>query len=59
MRAQLLDWLMEVSANFLYHRRTYQTAVNFVDRYLSICETNFPRAKLQLLGEWISKELLD
>lgn len=51
MRAQLLDWLMEVSANFLFHRRTFQAAVNFVDRYLSKCEEDFPRARLQLLGK--------
>jgi hypothetical protein len=31
------------------HRKTLQSAVNFIDRYLSRC-TAFPRARLQLLG---------
>lgn len=50
MRAQLVDWMMEVSASFLVRRRTLQTAVNFCDRYLSACPRAFPRDLLQLLG---------
>lgn len=49
MRAQLLDWLQEVAANFYVHRQTFQAAVNFIDRYLSRT-TSFPPGQLQLLG---------
>ncbi len=50
MRAQLLDWLMEVGANFFVHRRTFQAAVNYCDRFLSKCQYVFPRHRLQLLA---------
>lgn len=50
MRAQLVDWMVEVSASFLVRRRTLQTAVNFCDRYLAACPHAFPRDRLQLLG---------
>lgn len=53
MRAQLVDWMMEVSASFLVRRRTLQTAVNFCDRFLAACPTAFPRDRLQLLGECV------
>jgi len=50
MRAQLLDWLMEVSANFFVRRRTFQAAVNYCDRFLSTVAVVFPKEKLQLLA---------
>lgn len=50
MRAQLVDWLMEVCANFSVHRRTFQAAVNHCDRYLSLCARGFPKQRLQLLA---------
>lgn len=56
MRAQLVDWMMEVSASFLVRRRTLQTAVNYCDRYLAACPAAFPRYRLQLLGAWRSKK---
>jgi hypothetical protein len=50
MRAQLLDWLMEVGANFFVHRRTFQAAVNYCDRFLSTVAFVFPKDRLQLLA---------
>ena len=35
MRAILLDWMMEVSSEFLMKRETYHLAVMYVDKYLS------------------------
>jgi hypothetical protein len=49
MRLILLDWLMEVSAEFLLKRETFHYSVNYIDRYLSL-SPNLPKAKLQLLG---------
>lgn len=54
MRAQLVDWMMEVSASFLVRRRTLQTAVNYCDRYLAACPRAFPRDRLQLLGACVA-----
>lgn len=48
-RATLVDWLMEVCANFGLLRCTCHVAVSIVDRYLSATR-NFPRRSLQLLG---------
>ena len=50
MRAQLLDWLMEVGANFFVHRQTFQAAVNYCDRFLSTVAFIFPKDRLQLLA---------
>ena len=36
MRAILIDWLMEVSSEFMMKRDTLHIAVNFIDRYLTI-----------------------
>lgn len=49
-RATLVDWLMEVCANFGLLRCTCHVAVSIVDRYLSATR-NFPRRSLQLLGK--------
>ena len=49
LRAQLIDWLMEVATNFYLHRQTTQVAVNYIDRFLSRT-VGFPPNKLQLLG---------
>lgn len=35
-RAVLLDWMMEVCAEYTLKRSTYYKAVNFVDRFLSV-----------------------
>jgi len=35
MRAILLDWMMEVCAEFNLKRETFHLAVIYVDRYLS------------------------
>lgn len=49
MRAILLDWLAEVSANYFFKRETFHYAVNYVDRFLSVVE-NVERGELQLVG---------
>ena len=36
MRAILIDWMMEVSMEFMLKRQTFSISVIFVDRYLSI-----------------------
>ncbi|RKP35611.1 hypothetical protein BJ085DRAFT_36107 [Dimargaris cristalligena] len=37
MRPILVDWLLEVGADFHLHRATIHMAVNFLDRFLSSC----------------------
>ena len=49
MRSVLLDWMMEVCAEFTLKRETYHYAVNYVDRYLSVKE-NIPKSEFQLIG---------
>lgn len=49
MRAILLDWVMEVAAEFGLKRETYSLASSYVDRYLSKC-ANVEKSQLQLLG---------
>jgi len=49
MRGILIDWMMEVSAEFQLKRDTLYQAVNFVDRYLSTVP-NVPKWELQLVG---------
>ncbi|KAM3142797.1 hypothetical protein pb186bvf_005181 [Paramecium bursaria] len=48
MRAILLDWMMEVSSEFLMKRETYHLAVMYVDKYLS--KLTILKSELQLLG---------
>ena len=48
MRAILLDWMMEVSSEFLMKRETYHLAVMYVDKYLS--KLTILKQELQLLG---------
>ncbi|XP_055330218.1 G1/S-specific cyclin-E1-like [Paramacrobiotus metropolitanus] len=49
MRSMLLEWMMEVSKAHTLQRKTYQMALDFVDRFLSYTE-NVPKNILQLLG---------
>ena len=50
MRVILLDWMTEVCQEFLIKRDTFYTAMNFVDRYLSVCQYEVPKSELQLIG---------
>lgn len=49
MRAILLDWMMEVWNEFTLKRETYYYAVNYVDRFLSVCK-DVKKEELQLIG---------
>uniref|UniRef100_A0A8C7YQT8 G2/mitotic-specific cyclin-B2 n=1 Tax=Oryzias sinensis TaxID=183150 RepID=A0A8C7YQT8_9TELE len=49
MRVVLVDWLVEVSQEYMLSSETLYLAVNYVDRFLS-CTTNVKRNKLQLVG---------
>ena len=49
MRSLLADWMMEVSEEFGLHRETYHIALNLVDRYLTVAESQ-PKSVLQLIG---------
>lgn len=65
MRSILFDWMMEVCQEFSLGRETMHLAINFVDRFLSLCADKGPaqpgqkttlhtntvdRSNLQLLG---------
>lgn len=49
MRLILLDWLMEVSAEFQLKRETFHYSVNYIDRFLSL-SPGLSKSNLQLLG---------
>ena len=49
MRSILVDWMIDVSSEFFLKRETFHTALNYVDRYLSIVP-NIKKWDLQLLG---------
>lgn len=49
MRAMLLDWLIEVCADFTLKISTFHYAVNYIDRYLSII-ANIQKSNFQLVG---------
>jgi hypothetical protein len=49
MRTILLDWMMEVCAEFNLKRETFHYAVNYVDRYLTISPA-IDKSTLQLIG---------
>lgn len=49
MRAILLDWLIEVCEVYRLHRETFNLAVDFIDRYLSMSR-NIHKQQLQLIG---------
>lgn len=50
MREILIDWLMEVSEEFMIKRDTLYVTVSFIDRYLSMADYNIPKEELQLIG---------
>lgn len=49
MRTILLDWMMEVSAEFSMKRETFHYSCNFTDRYLSKVH-HINKGDLQLVG---------
>jgi G1/S-specific cyclin-E1 len=49
MRAMLLDWLIEVSEEFVLHRETLYLAINFIDRILA-AKCNMAKSMIQTLG---------
>jgi hypothetical protein len=49
MRAVLLDWMMEVSAEFGLKRETFHLAVWYVDRFLSL-QSCVKKEDFQLVG---------
>jgi hypothetical protein len=49
MRALLLDWMIEVSAEFALQRETLYLALNYLDRYLGTV-LNIQRTDFQLVG---------
>lgn len=49
MRVMLIDWMVDVSVEFLLHRETLHLAVSIMDRFLSH-STDMKRARYQTLG---------
>lgn len=49
MRALLLDWMVEVSAEFNLQRETMYLALNYLDRYIARV-LNIQRSDFQLVG---------
>ena len=49
MRAILVDWMMEVCSEYTLKRETFDYAVNYVDRFLSV-HPNVVKEELQLVG---------
>ena len=46
MREILIDWMMEVSEEFMIKRDTLYTAVNYIDRYLCMADYEIPKVEL-------------
>lgn len=49
MRAILIDWLQEVSSDYLFKRETFHLSINYVDRYLSSV-LHIDKSEFQLIG---------
>ena len=49
MRALLIDWMLEVSAEFDLRRETFYLAYNYLDRFINKV-SNIQRADFQLVG---------
>ncbi|KAJ1731632.1 G1/S-specific cyclin-E1, partial [Coemansia biformis] len=50
MRPILVDWLMEVAADYRMHRQTLQLAVQYLDRFLASTELQVRPSMLQCYG---------
>lgn len=50
MRAILLDWLVEISYAYRLHRETYHLAIEYLDRFMSVCTQQMRIDRLQLIG---------
>lgn len=50
IRAQILDWMMEVSEDFGFKRDTYHIAINYFDRYINCSKINIPQNSFRLLA---------
>ena len=50
MREILLDWMMEVSEEFMIKRDTMYISISFIDRYISMANYDIPKNELQLIG---------
>ena len=50
MREILIDWMTEVSEEFMLKRETLYITINFVDRYLLYVPYEIPKSELQLIG---------
>ena len=43
MREILIDWMMEVSEEFMIKRDTLYISINFIDRYISMADYEIPK----------------
>lgn len=50
MRAQLIDWLVEVQVQFKLTQETFFLTVHTIDRFMALEGNKVPRSKLQLVG---------
>jgi hypothetical protein len=50
MREILIDWLIEVSEEFMLKRETLYITINYIDRYLENVTYLVPKSELQLIG---------
>ena len=49
MRSFLINWMQEVSSDYMFKRLTFNYAVNYVDRYL-LKVKNIKKEDFQLIG---------
>lgn len=50
MREILIDWMIEVSEEFMLKRETLYACINYIDRYLQYAPYEIPKNELQLIG---------
>ena len=50
MREILIDWMMEVSEEFMIKRDTLYISVDYIDRFLALADHEIPKNVLQLIG---------
>lgn len=50
MREILIDWLMEVSEEFMLKRETLYMSIYYIDRYLEKASYLVPKSELQLIA---------
>ena len=50
MREILIDWMIEVSDEFMLKRETLYISINYIDRYMLLAPYEIPKSELQMIG---------